>query len=253
MTDISRLSRLKDPFHESEVKWRIQQVGKKQGGELWAICIAFITRTAVLDRLDEVVGPENWQNKFVPGPHGGVMCGISILCGNNWITKWDGTDIQEVEPVKGTLSDAVKRAGVQWGIGRYLYRLEGCFANIHPHGKYRQPGKPGQYDPFRWDPPPLPKWALPSERRESQPQVDFSSTALSTFKHWGIGRATLEHYLGASTSPPSPPVDASRWGSKEFRILREIARNVLKKPEPSRASFCREIFAVSESETKLIR
>ena len=77
-----------------------------------------------MDRLDEVVGPENWKDEYAPGPDGGVICGLSLRIEDEWITKWDGAENTDFEAIKGGLSDAFKRAGYKWGIGRYLYRLE---------------------------------------------------------------------------------------------------------------------------------
>jgi hypothetical protein len=64
----------------------------------------------------------------------------------------------------------MKRAAVQWGIGRYLYKLEVGFAHINQDGKYYCPAdKSGKkrYPSFRWDPPALPEWALPETEREN--------------------------------------------------------------------------------------
>ena len=82
-----------------------------------------------------------------------------------WITKWDGAENTDVEGVKGGLSGAMKRAAVQWGIGRYLYGLEETFAIINERGRFR--GRTKDQKPFRWDPPELPEWALPARPREA--------------------------------------------------------------------------------------
>ncbi|MFL5539523.1 MAG: Rad52/Rad22 family DNA repair protein [Longimicrobiaceae bacterium] len=145
-------------FHREEIEWRIQQAGEKNG-RIWAICVPYVTNRAIQSRLDEVVGPENWKNEFRPGPDGGVVCGISLRVGDEWVTKWDGAENTDVEGVKGGLSAAMKRAAVQWGIGRYLYALEDSFATVHEEGRYRARLKDGTS--FRWDPPDLPAWALP--------------------------------------------------------------------------------------------
>lgn len=157
------LRKLKEPFPLSDVKWRIQQAGSKNG-KIWAICIAYITVRETEDRLDQVVGQENWKNEYQPCPGGGMLCGISIKIDGEWITKWDGADYPEIEKIKGVLTDSMKRAGVQWGIGRYLYCLDVGFARISPNGKYKQLGKRDHYETFRWDPPILPSWAQPTKK-----------------------------------------------------------------------------------------
>ena len=157
------LKKLSDPFPASDVEWRVQSSGVK-GDQVWARVLAYITNRAIMERLDEVCGPENWRNEYKHGPDGAVLCGLSIRClapeeGNDgWVTKWDGAENTDIEAVKGGLSNAMKRAGVQWGIGRYLYQLEEGFANCAggPHF-----GKTKDGTTFRWTPPALPLWALP--------------------------------------------------------------------------------------------
>ncbi|HEX2091014.1 MAG TPA: Rad52/Rad22 family DNA repair protein [Longimicrobiaceae bacterium] len=148
---------LQNFFDVDEIEWRLQQAGEKNG-KVWAICVPYVTNRAIQQRLDDVVGPGSWKNEFKPGPGGGVLCGISIRVGEEWVTKWDGAENTDIEEVKGGLSGAMKRAAVQWGVGRYLYRLEESFANVSENGKLRGKTKDGK--PFRWDPPQLPAWAL---------------------------------------------------------------------------------------------
>ena len=47
-----------------------------------------------------------------------------------FITKWDGAEDSDIEPVKGGLSDSMKRAAVQWGIGRYLYSMGALWVDV---------------------------------------------------------------------------------------------------------------------------
>jgi hypothetical protein len=160
------IEELKRPFPPEDIEWRIQRSGMKEG-KPWAMVLAYVTNRAIQDRLDIVIGPENWRNIYKPGPAGGVLCGIAIrLEGRGWITKWDGAENTDIESIKGGLSGAMKRAAVQWGIGRYLYNLEAGFANFHDNGKHRDYIKVSRNSNdgawFRWDPPPLPEWALPA-------------------------------------------------------------------------------------------
>lgn len=112
--------KLRKPLAHDYVQWRIGMCGKS-GEKIWARLLAYMDNRAVMDRLDEVVGPMNWSSEFKPGPSGGNLCCISIRIGSEWVTKCDGAENTDFEPIKGGLSDAMKRAGVQWGIGRYLY------------------------------------------------------------------------------------------------------------------------------------
>lgn len=164
MTNATELPRLRDPFAPGDIEWRVQQSGEKHG-KPWARVLAYVTNRAIMERLDEVVGPDSWQNAFKEGPAGGVICGLSVRVVRadgtvEWITKWDGAENSDVEPVKGGLSNAMKRAAVQWGIGRYLYDLDEGWARVHDGGRFSAKGKDGSW--FRWDPPELPSWAVPA-------------------------------------------------------------------------------------------
>jgi len=159
---------LQKPFDPSNIEWRISRAGSKNGNP-WAQVLAYITSRAIMDRLDSVVGPENWKNEFKK-LDGAFLCGISIRFGEEWVTKWDGAQETDIENIKGGISGSMKRAGAQWGIGRYLYGLESTFAIIHSNGaNYCPKDNKGKYEAFKWDPPDLPKWALPVEKPKPIP------------------------------------------------------------------------------------
>lgn len=155
----NKYARLYEPFYSDEIEWRIQSCGKSNG-KIWAICLAYIQSRAVMNRLDEVFGVDNWSDdyQFIGSD---VVCKLSIWNGSMWITKTDGAPQTEIEAWKGGISDALKRAAVKFGVGRYLYKLEASFAEITPNGKYR--GKTQEKETYRWNPPRLPDWALPED------------------------------------------------------------------------------------------
>lgn len=151
MTPIN-YKRLQAEFGDDDLEWRVQMAGEKSG-RVWALIVPYINNRAIQTRLDEVCGPENWKNEFKPGPDGGVMCGLSIRVGDEWVTKYDGAENTDIEQVKGGLSSAMKRAAVQWGIGRFLYELPETFALVGERGRFR--GKTKEGTSFRWSPPTL--------------------------------------------------------------------------------------------------
>lgn len=160
-------NKLLEPFDPFDIEWRVQQAGEKNGDK-WALVLAYVTNRAIMERLDSVFGIDGWQNEFTPLPDGGVVCGIKAKIGSDWIVKYDGADKTAIEAVKGGLSSAMKRAGVQWGIGRYLYRLDTTFVTLTA-GK--MPAN-GDYIPafvkdlggrHFFNRPNLPKFALPQE------------------------------------------------------------------------------------------
>ena len=124
------------PFAPEDLEWRLQKVVEAK--EL-GIAVPYVTNRAIMGRLDDVIGPENWYNDFKPwhGANGkeAQLCGISIRYGDGFITKWDGAEDSDIEPVKGGLSDSMKRAAVQWGIGRVLYNMGTVLVEVEQRGK----------------------------------------------------------------------------------------------------------------------
>lgn len=144
------MDKLQEPFPPCDVEWR---VGATNQDKTKGIALAYITNRAIMSRLDELFGPFGWKNEFKEWKDSSQICGISIKDPEtgDWITKWDGADDSQTEAIKGGLSDAMKRAGYQWGIGRYLYNLDNIWCEIEPCGKsYRLKKEPQ-----------LPAWALP--------------------------------------------------------------------------------------------
>ena len=117
---------LNDLKKELPYKWRVQSTkfGK-------TTCVAYIDARDCMDILDEVCGPEKWQSIFYEA-NGLLFCKVGILCDTGrepsqpyteWVWKSDTGSESKVEKDKGHVSDAFKRACVEWGIGRFLYRL----------------------------------------------------------------------------------------------------------------------------------
>lgn len=117
MSDI--FERLKAEFPREAISWRAQSL-TKDGTK--AMALAYIDARDVMNRLDEAVGPANWQCRYT---HAEIktICEISIKIDGEWVTKADGAGDSDIEAQKGAISDAFKRAAVKWGIGRYLYDM----------------------------------------------------------------------------------------------------------------------------------
>lgn len=165
------LKRLREPLDPVHIEWRIGQVARSGRS---TTLLAYLTSRAVMDRLDEVVGPGNWQDAYKEGPNGGLVCGIGIRTEHGWVWKWDGAENTKVEAVKGGLSDAFKRAAVKWGVGRYLYGLGDCRPKVQGNDKDWPPDgairvtKDSQQ--LGWVfPPRLPAWALPPNTKQAPP------------------------------------------------------------------------------------
>ncbi len=146
MTD-AQAKELEYPFTFQEIEWRVLRTSKKDPTR--AQVAAYVDSRAIQNRLDAVVGRENWQNVFesVVGSNNSTtahICRISIYYPERgeWITKSDGAGCTDVEPIKGGLSNAFKRAASMWGMGRYLYGLKNIWANIDEYKAIAQASYP---------------------------------------------------------------------------------------------------------------
>lgn len=125
------LQNLHAPFPPNEIEWR---VGSTKADKSSGLALAYLTARHVMERLDEVCGVENWQDRYEF--HGKrTVCYLSIRIDGEWVTKADGAGDSDVEAEKGAISDALKRAAVKWGVGRYLYDLGNTWVEIEPAGR----------------------------------------------------------------------------------------------------------------------
>jgi hypothetical protein len=104
------------PFEPEEVKIR-GQAGRQ---------LHYVTARTVMNRLDNVLGPENWWDSYTPG-ESSVMCRLTIrLPDGSELTKADAGGYagmaDDGDDDKSGFSDSYKRAAVKFGVGRYLYR-----------------------------------------------------------------------------------------------------------------------------------
>lgn len=132
MTDPQEIfDRLSAPFMPEEIDWR---VGSTNSDKTKGMALAYMDARAVMDRLDNSCGPQNWQCQYTQA--GSIMiCAIGIKFGDDWVWKQDGAGATDFEGEKGAMSDAFKRAAVRWGVGRYLYDIKAPWVAIQQFGK----------------------------------------------------------------------------------------------------------------------
>lgn len=138
------------PFEPGCVGWKPGSV-TKDGRK--AMALAYIDSRDVMDRLDTVLGPDCWRDEYEVLQAGAVRCRLSLRVGGEWVAKEDvGGASAQPDPgdkMKAAFSDALKRAAVKWGIGRYLYHLDAAWCEYDAQRK--------QFSRT----PTLPAWALP--------------------------------------------------------------------------------------------
>ncbi len=108
-------SALAGPFDSQELKVR-NQSGRQ---------LQYVTARTIMNRLDDVLGPENWYDSY-ESRENSVLCKLTIrLPDGELLTKQDAGGCAGLadsgDDDKSAFSDALKRAAVKLGIGRYLY------------------------------------------------------------------------------------------------------------------------------------
>lgn len=128
-------------LNADEIEVKVKQVTEKG-----AVALLYKTARTDMTLLDETVGAENWQTDYRE-IKGNMYCGIGIWVdserNSGYVWKWNcGTESREDgegNEKKGEASDAFKRAGTTWGIGRELYTAPFIFLNVETkaiNGKY---------------------------------------------------------------------------------------------------------------------
>lgn len=112
-----------------------------------------------MDVLDRVCTPGGWQSSHY-SVCGAKACKIGIQDpeSKEWIWKSDGSGDTNIEAEKGGFSGAFKRAGVVWGIGRYLYDMKNVWVP-YDSKKKKFTGDPWRFADNPWVGP-LAKMAL---------------------------------------------------------------------------------------------
>lgn len=87
----------------------------------------YIRSRAVMNRLDNVVGPENWEESYAPfGTSGSVQCSLTLTMPDGRKVRKSGVGSpnrpDQPNSDKSAESDSLKRAALKFGVGRYLYR-----------------------------------------------------------------------------------------------------------------------------------
>jgi hypothetical protein len=167
---------LASPFAADEVKFKPAVVSGNR-----ALALAYVDARVIQDRLDEVLGVAGWQDEYECLPDGSVVCRLRLRLGDEWITKMDvgGPSEQpdEGDRRKAAFSDALKRAAVKFGVGRYLYRLPQLWVDYDPQKRQfvRKPTIPASALPQSKTPQtprkePAPSEAVPEKVAEKQPE-----------------------------------------------------------------------------------
>ena len=192
--------------------------------------------------LDETFGPMNWETDYKE-IKGNLFCGIGVDNGERVVWKWDcgieSREDGEGNEKKGEASDAFKRAGFKWGIGRELYTAPFIFIKAETtekNGKYYLKNKFAKYEVGDID--------YDDKRNISYLEI-VDENGTTVFKFGGANKPKIattsqenkkvdEVDLPFNTLPPIPPltleeayqiVVKTREGEKK---LKELSKEQLK-------------------------
>jgi hypothetical protein len=188
-TDTARIAAaLAEPFAAEEVHWKPKKLYPKDNPTR-ALAIPYIDARLVMDRLDAVLGPANWKDEYEHLAGGAVLCKLSLRIEGEWLTKCDvgGESAQEdaADRAKSAVSDALKRAAVHWGLGRYLYKIPGQWLDFDRVKGFKQM-------------PVLPAFAMPGGKALSAPKAPPPRKPA----------AAVNGYARDGTAPPPAVVQA---------------------------------------------
>jgi len=170
VTDID-LKKLSEAIPIEQVDFRVQSISKNG----WAILLAYKDARVDQDRLDYVVGKDNWEKKFEL-IDGQLFCKVGIWSDSkkSFVWKQDVGTESTHEKEKGRASDAFKRACFNWGIGRELYDYPLILVELNEGEFYIQNDKGKATFDFK-----LKEWTWHSERSKPDEQ---GKTFIETLK-----------------------------------------------------------------------
>lgn len=193
---------LKKEFPAKDLEWRVQKSGEKNG-KPWAMILCYVDARAVMDRLDEVCGPNNWKDHYEHLPNG-VKCTLSVKSDGEWIPKEDGSPETDIESFKGGISKALVRTAVKWGIGRYLYDMPVKFADFTDKKTADTVSAKIDGKFYNWIPPnkvaavskptPAVKKAEPVKKPVSKKSKFDPAKVVAAFKALGVDKSELEDW-----------------------------------------------------------
>src|SRR5262245_15089468 len=180
---------LASPFDPKEVRFKPQVV---QGNR--ALALAYVDARAIQDRLDEVLGVEGWQDEYECLPDGSVVCRLRLRIGDEWVTKMDVGGPSEQpdggDRMKAAFSDALKRAAVKFGVGRYLYRLPSQWVDYDP--LKRQVARTPTLPPFALPKRPAAPAALAAKEEAGPKRLEVRKSVVGSHRIPANGEELLQ-------------------------------------------------------------
>lgn len=185
----------------NDVECRIKKITNEG-----AVLLLYKTARVDMRILDEVYGVMNWQRRHEV-INGNLFCTISVWDSekSQWVSKQDVGTESNAEAEKGQASDAFKRAGFAWGIGRELYDSPFIWVS----------GKVSKYDRFH-----VTDIQYDREKQEFTRLVIFDDKGKERYR------------LGTKTDRPKAkePTDEERWQKGIAAIVELVKKHKAEQP-----------------------
>jgi hypothetical protein len=145
-------AKLAAPFPAAAVGWKPKQKEPDAQGRILAV--AYLVGHVIEERLDEVLGPDGWEDAYQPIADGCVLCTLAVrfIACTRVVRQGIGAPSKQDDAgdrLKAAETQSLKRAAVKLGIGRYVARLPRLYL-AYDKTKKRLTETPS-----------LPAWALP--------------------------------------------------------------------------------------------
>ena len=168
------LEKFNEPLGVEHIEFKISQVTKTKDA-VWASILAYKDARTDMQILDEAVGQMNWMVEYQRDSKGVLQCTLSIWDTDKlqWISKTSNGVESDFESEKGEYSDAFKRAGFMWGIGRMLYDFPSIWIQLSDGDWYEKDGKvkaSNRLRPNDW------VWTVTSDYQDVKAERKFGNT-----------------------------------------------------------------------------
>ena len=168
------LQKLHQPLTADQIEFKVSQVTKTDTA-VWASLLAYKNARVDMQMLDDAVGPLGWQCTYQRDSKGVLQCSIGIYdtLSGGWVWKTSNGTESDYEAEKGEYSDAFKRAGFMWGIGRQLYDFPSIWVQLNDHDYYEKDGKvkaSNKLRPNEW------RWTISEDYQSVKAERKYSNS-----------------------------------------------------------------------------
>ena len=174
-----KLELLKQPLKVNQIDFKVAQVIKTNDA-VWANILAYKDARVDMQVLDEACGPLGWQCTYQRDSKGVLQCSIGIYYAaiQQWVWKTSNGVESDFESEKGEYSDAFKRAGFMWGIGRQLYDFCAIRVQLNDKDYYEKDGKvkaSNWFRPNEW------RWTISEDYQDVKAERKYGNSWTTIF------------------------------------------------------------------------